>query len=91
MATRSTRSRYRVDGRSASPLTLDDGAYLVGDVIDEGIGPVAVLFDIGHDDASQWRHILGLTGHAQVRPDEVDVKLGPRRGADVGFDRKPDA
>lgn len=65
-------------------VELEDRDDLVGDVVDQWVGAVAVLFDIGHDDPCQRRRRLGLAGHAQVRTDEVDVELRPFGGPDVG-------
>jgi len=53
----------RVDGRSCP---LNDRADLVGDVIDERVGAVPVLLDVGHQHRREGRHHLGLAGHPHV-------------------------
>jgi len=65
-------------------VDLEHRGDLVCEVVDERIGAVAVLLDIGHDDVGQRRDMLGLAGHAEVGPDEVDVERRPHCRADGG-------
>jgi hypothetical protein len=56
--------------------------HLVGDVVDQRVGAVAVLGDLGHDPARQRRHGFGLAGHRQALANQVDAEPDPRRRAD---------
>jgi hypothetical protein len=77
-------------GHPGRSMRFVDGTDLVGDMVNERVGHIAMLFDVRHHDASQRRHLLGLTGHPEIRSSDVDVEGGPRRRADVGGHRKPD-
>jgi hypothetical protein len=66
-------------------------AAIVGHVVDEGVGLVAVLGDFRDGVFGQRRYVLGLSGHAQPGADQVDVEAGPGRGSDDGGDREPDS
>src|ERR1019366_2717914 len=72
----------------AGPVPLDYRGHLVGDVIDERVRTVTVLFNVWHDDSGEWRDRLGFARHLQIGSDQVDVELGPRGCADKGPDRE---
>src|ERR1035437_10640957 len=62
----------------AGPVPLDYRGHLVGDVIDERVRTVTVLFNVWHDDSGEWRDRLGFARHLQIGFDQGDVELGPR-------------
>lgn len=60
------------------------GRYdLVGDVIDERIGAVAPLLEVGHCHPGERRDVLRIPRHPDVRADQVDSELLPERRSHV--------
>lgn len=80
MATRSTRSLYRVEGTRS--VALKGGSHLVGNVVDERIGLVAVLLHVGNRNVGKWRHLFGSSCDPNLRSDEVDAERAPFSRAD---------
>ncbi len=69
-------------------VQLDEGADLIGDVVDDRVGAVVDVRDTGQVDRHQWRDVIGLAGHHDARR-QVDVELGELSGAEVCRNRNP--
>jgi hypothetical protein len=41
---------------------LQGGSHLVGSMVDERIGPISVLLDVGNRNGSDWWYLVRLTG-----------------------------
>jgi hypothetical protein len=50
---------------------------LVRDVIDQRIGAISVLLDIGNHTTRERRNVIRLPGHLQICTDEVDAEMRP--------------
>jgi hypothetical protein len=63
---------------------------LVSHVVDDRVGPIAALFDVGHHTSREWRYVVGLVSHAEIGADEIDVEPHPLGSPDAGHDAETD-